>query len=138
MATTSPALAASSACRFSHLAVDLTASARQASASPPTADTVLHLGIGRLEGGQMNQATTTPAHIESLARKLEAWVATDLVDSERDALREILMEAIDEGDEVRAFMFDSGFGPIVVQAYESNIDKARQQTATNSIDKIRG
>jgi hypothetical protein len=67
----------------------------------------------------MNQPTNTPKHIESLARKLEAWVANDLVDSERDALRAILIAAANGTDEVNGFVVGEGFGPIVVQAYES-------------------
>ena len=62
---------------------------------------------------------TTPPHIERLAQKLEAWVANDLVDSERDALRAILMAAANGTDDVNGFGGPSDLGPLVIQAYEA-------------------
>ena len=82
----------------------------------------------------MGQATSTPAHIESLARKLEAWVATDLVDSERDALRQILIAAANGDDDVSGFMPGSGFGPIVVQAYHVEAMRSPLDEATKSLE----
>jgi hypothetical protein len=84
----------------------------------------------------MNQAANTPPHIESLARKLEAWVATDLVDSERDALRAILIAAANGTDEVNGFLFGLGFGEIVVQASETDTIKQLAQTTKGSADNI--
>jgi hypothetical protein len=51
----------------------------------------------------MDRSAGVPAHVESLARKLEAWMANDLVDSERDALRRILVAAANGTDEVQGF-----------------------------------
>jgi hypothetical protein len=82
----------------------------------------------------MGQATSTPAHIESLARKLEAWVATDLVDSERDALRQILIAAANGDDDVSGFMVGWSFGPIVVQAYQVETTRKRFEDQTKSLE----
>ena len=51
----------------------------------------------------MDRTDAIPAHIESLARKLEAWMATDLIDSERDVLRQVLVAAASGTDEVAGF-----------------------------------
>jgi hypothetical protein len=65
----------------------------------------------------MNRATGMPAHVESLARKLEAWMATDLVDSERDALRRILLAAATGTDEVQGFAASTSIEDLVCAAY---------------------
>jgi hypothetical protein len=86
----------------------------------------------------MDRTRSTPPHVESLARKLEAWVGTDLVDSERDALRAILIAAANGTDEVDGFLFGSAFGPIVVQAYESTTSRQLDPSTRSGTDTSRG
>ena len=70
----------------------------------------------------MDRAAGIPAHIESLARKLEAWMASDLVDSERDVLRRILVAAASGTDEVTGFSA-MPIGELLVR-YERRADTA--------------
>jgi hypothetical protein len=65
----------------------------------------------------VDRAAGVPPHVESLARKLEIWMGTDLVDSERDALRRILVAAASGTDEVQGFGPDATIDEIVRSAY---------------------
>ena len=71
----------------------------------------------------MNRVAGVPPHVESLARKLEAWMGTDLVDSERDALRRILVAAANGTDEVLGFGADATDGDLVRSAYPAPVDE---------------
>ncbi len=72
----------------------------------------------------MDGSAGVPAHVESLAQKLEAWIATDLVDSERDALRRILVAAATGSDDVQGFGPDTSVEQLVRSAYRQPIDES--------------
>ncbi len=68
--------------------------------------------------------SAVPTHVESLARKLETWMGTDLVDSERDALRRILVAAAMGTDEVQGFALDWTVTDLVRSALREPVDEA--------------
>jgi hypothetical protein len=72
----------------------------------------------------MDRPAGVPPHIESLARKLEAWMASDLVDSERDALRRILVAAATGTDEVQGFGSPTTIADLVRTAYRQPLDES--------------